>query len=155
MSTIRELYDHAFLDCVARGKVNTDDLYNNNVVFETMKTIAKDKNQDLQQVYKSELLESIDDIRLHIKLVRLFNIPGIRYKIVDIVNSYMLYRTVTGDRHDNIYAGIINALNSDADIDRIDREIRDVIKAARSLNKIDNISPNMYAFLTLLSTCDL
>lgn len=88
MSTVKELYDQAFLSCVKSGAVtDTDDNYNNPVVITEVL-----KHSDVQRVFQLELQHELDKIRLFQNLnVLLSPDSDIRDKAAQLIWSYMLY----------------------------------------------------------------
>lgn len=88
MSTVKELYDNAFLSCVKSGAVtDTDDNYDNPIVIKSVL-----KHSDVQRVYQLELQYELNKIRLFQNLnVLLGPDSEIRAKAAQLIWSYILY----------------------------------------------------------------
>jgi len=147
MSTVKELYDNAFLRCIKNNiDMNTDDNYDNP---EAHKEVAL--NDNVESVYKEELKNSLDKMKLFHNLDVLFS-STLKFEAAQQIWSYILYLRIL-EKNPTVVKCLNKLYNH---IKKDDQEsIRIALKD--TIDIISNVrgecEPDAYNFFKQLSSC--
>lgn len=156
MSTVKELYDEAFISCLKSGLIDdTEDNYSNPTVLQSVTEKEKEK---VQQVYAIELKNDLNKICILQNLMVLLGPNStIRYQVARMIWSYSLYLKM-------LNAAGTSTISVSTDLDNLYTNIMEGAEEATVFNSLNTLldmsdktdssqaSPDLYAFLNQLAS---